>query len=149
MKTLLTTLICVFLTPLHAQSFTFEHRDCQIRVKEEGSDKEMTHLLSLAKNLLEQRNYNVLPFMDNKRVLPGELYFTLKVTRSKESIYKPCFVSFDVKLSTGNLPKEADKKLFSKEIKRSLPRITFSGSERCRMALEDSFIHVPTCVAQN
>ncbi|MCR9205526.1 MAG: hypothetical protein NXH75_13165, partial [Halobacteriovoraceae bacterium] len=118
--------------------------DCKIRLKDYG-DEELRNLAELAKDKLKQKKFKLQSFIDNERLLPNDLYFELRIDRPKEKLYTSCIVSIFVKIAKRNTPSSTDKVLFKKSIKRRVPRITLSGSERCRMALQDGFIHIPLC----
>lgn len=146
-KTSFSTFICLsllFIQALYAQEYTFEHSDCKIRTKAH-SDKELQNLMEIAKDRLEQKRFILQPLIENQRLLPNDLYFELKIDRPKEKLYTACVVSIAVKVAKRNTPQDSDKTLYKKSIKRTVPRITLSGSERCRMALQDAFIHIPIC----
>ena len=125
---------------LMAQEFTFDHEDCRIRMKTPNTKR-----LKQAKALLKERKFNVLELLDNKRVFPGELYFALKIERPEKKLYTDCVVTLKIQKAKGNIPRLKDDTLFKKRLTRRVPRITFKGEERCRMALKDAFIHIPTC----
>lgn len=140
------TLFSTFFSPesLLAQEYAFEHSDCKIRVKE-YKNEELKNLAELAKDKLEQKKFKLQNFIENQRLLPGDLYFDVRIDRPKERLYTACIVSIFIKVSKRNTPSKSDKILYKKSINRRVPRITLSGSERCRMALQDAFIHIPLC----
>lgn len=138
-------LICLFpLRESRAQYYSFDHRDCRLRTKSYDDDLRVD-LIKRAEKLLKTRKFDIQQMMDNKRVLPGELYFDLEVVKPREKLFTACVVVIQIRQSEGNFPLPSDKTLFRKSIKRSLPRHTLSGDERCRMALKDAFVHIPTC----
>ena len=68
--------------------------------------------------------------------------------------FEPVFNIADTAISTGfgllvvfnkkAFPK--DKTLYERSVRRALPRHTFSGNERCKRALKDTFVHIPKCI---
>lgn len=130
-----------FLNPLQAQKeFTFDHQDCRIRMKRPNTPR-----LEQAKQLLEKKDFKVQELLDNKRVFPGDLYFSLLIEKPKDKLYTDCIVTIEILKAKGNIPNSNDSTLFKKSVTRRVPRITFKGEERCRMALDDAFIHIPYC----
>ncbi len=142
MNWLMTILMAFFSMKMtiYAQEFTFQHSDCRIRMKAAQSPR-----LKQAKELLEKKDFKVLELIEGKRTFPDELYFKLQIDRPKEKLYSACIVTIKILKAKGNIPKESDMVIFKKSIKRTVPRITFKGEERCRMALDDAFIHIPYC----
>ena len=63
-----------------------------------------------------------------------------------EKIYKDCHYDFSLYLLKNDRSIRKKDLLYTKEVKRSLPRHTFKGKERCRFAINDVFVHLPTCV---
>lgn len=137
-------LSALFTQVINAQEFTFEHSDCKIRTKSYQND-ELDNLVEKAKDKLVQRKFEIQSFIENERLLPNDLYFTLEVDRPKDHLFTSCIVKIAIKVAKGNKPTSADRSLYQKSIKRSVPRITFQGAERCRMALQDAFVHIPLC----
>lgn len=149
MKILLSATLYLFaLVSTSAQFYTFEHRDCRLRTRS-YQDELKNDLMNQAKGLLKKRNFDIQQMMDDKRVLPGELYFDLEVVRPREKLFTSCVIIVQMRQAEKNFPQSSDKTLFRKSIKRSLPRITLSGKERCKMALKDAFVHIPSCQKMN
>jgi len=123
-----------------AASHTFEHTDCKIRFIP-GPDKDLD---KIAKKKLQELNFEILPLINNKAMLAKELYYKMELSKDQK-IYKSCIITSKVRVAQSRLARSTDKILFSKAIKRSLPRVTFSGYERCKMALQETFIHIPVC----
>ncbi len=141
-------------TPSYAQYYSFDHKDCTIRTKSyseqvEGDKRLLHHIGLRAIELLVTRKFKTKPMFDNKRVLPGELYFELSLERPKEHIFTSCIVEITVRQAERGFPSAKDKILFQKMVKRKVPRITLGGKERCVLALENAFVHVPTCKEMN
>lgn len=142
--TFATLLSVIGLVNPYGMEFTFEHGDCKIRVKN-YEDSELEKLSSMAKEKLKGKNFEIQDFIENSRLLAGDLYFDLEVVRPKDHIYTACIVNIVLAKAKGNTPRKSDEILYKKSIRRRVPRITFSGSERCRMALQDAFVHIPYC----
>ena len=123
-----------------ADSFVFEHPDCKIRFL----PSEHKEIAKIARQELKERKFKVLELINGKALIGGELYYSLDLTKDKK-LYKSCIITSSILMASDRLPRENDKVLYKKEIKRSLPRITFYGDERCRMAIKETFIHIPTC----
>lgn len=141
--TTLLALIFFGLSESKAQ-YVFDHKDCSVRVKD--YEEEMAiYLMDKAKSLLKERNFSLSPMLDNKRVLPGELYFEIEVVRPRAKLFTACIVIARIKKAERSFPGPLDKSIFEKTIKRSVPRITIGGKERCRLALKEAFVHIPTC----
>ncbi len=145
-------IINIINTQIYAQEFILEHSDCKIRMKDQTAvDSEHKHkdeisdLQDLISKELGKRNFTINPFIENKRILTGELYFEWKRDFSRESIYHSCIISVAIKKAKGQTPLKSDPTLYSKVVKRRVPRITLRGMERCKLALKESFIHIPTC----
>ncbi len=143
-------LISFISTSLMAQEFAFDHADCKVRMKKthEIADLPQSDIDTLEELIveeLEKREFVINPFIDNKRLLEDEMYIDWEVDFTKESIYNTCVIGVSLKLSKGQTPREGDPILYSKVIRRRVPRITFDGMERCKLAIKESFIHIPTC----
>ena len=133
-----------------AQEFIFEHSDCKVRMKKtyevaDLSSSEIETLEELVSKELEKRDFEINPFIDNKRILEGELYIDWDVDFSSETVYKSCIIGVSLNQAKGQTPRNDDPVLYKKTIKRRVPRITFEGMERCKLAIKESFIHIPTC----
>jgi hypothetical protein len=142
--TLSLCLMLFFPIDLKAQEFLIEHSDCLVRVK---PHKEDSRLDQIFKEQLLKKKFKVSPFISNERVLTGEMYADYIVTKGPEKLYKKCSVEVTIHTASGNRPSQSDKPVFKKKNSRSVPRITFSGSERCSKALKEAFIHMPKCRA--
>lgn len=127
-------------------SFSVSHPDCRMRIRNFTKDNQFLKSLFLDK--LKERNYTVDYMVDNKRVISGELYIELIMTRIDNLIYDDCRVKLEMKQAKGNVTTATDKVLFKKETTRKLPRVTFKGDERCTRALKDAFVHIPRCKKQ-
>ncbi len=128
---------------IKAQSFSFDHPNCQVRVK--SFPKKLQYLKSTLNEEFSKRNFQSLPMKDNKRVLPGDMYLDLEVVKLPSKLYHPCLVKIKFKVAKNRNPSTSDETIFQKEIKRTFPRVTLNGKERCKKALKDSFVHIPYC----
>ena len=133
----------LFMNPTYAQEFTFEHSDCVLRYQSYTGERE--ELRKQANGLLKERKYVTKQMLDNKRLLAGELYFSLDIERPKKKVYTSCVVKVSIKKAKGAIPSDRDQVIYAKSIDRRVPRITLAGKERCKLALKDAFVHIPTC----
>lgn len=123
-----------------ASAFTFEHPTCKVRFVGGESKK----LNELAKEKLKERNYESQELVNGKALIVNDLYYVMDVAKDKK-LYKTCIITSELKIASDRIPRKKDQVLYKKEIKRSLPRITFKGMERCKMAVKETFVHIPTC----
>ncbi len=123
--------------------YIYEHANCQVRIKKDSS--ESSYLSREMAELLKSRQYKVNFLIDNKKILPGELYALLKVTHPKGKLWRDCIVDMKLKQAKGRILSPKDTILFQKQIRRRVPRVTFGGKERCIRALKETFIHIPYC----
>ena len=138
--------------PLESE-YHFNHSDCNVRLKDYSTNQkedldreEMKALGEIVKDKLEERNFTIKPFIDNKRILENEMYLTWE--RSFQGgIYKRCEMTVQLRQAKGQYPRDNDPILYQKTIERRVPRITFRGMERCKLALQETFIHIPHCRA--
>lgn len=127
----------------HAQSFIFEHANCYVKIQKQKEDNKK--LEELLKKLLTNKGYKVSYLIENKKLLPKDLYMEMEITTPSGKLFKDCIVKVSLKVAKNRRISNGDKILFEREGKRQLPRVTFSGGERCRRALKDNFIHIPYC----
>jgi hypothetical protein len=135
-------LLTLVSTTVFAQSpqYTFKHIDCNIRFTSTGD-----FLNTMARQKLADKSFIVKDFVDGDRMNVGDLYFTLEYVRDPKKLWKDCIVNVAIKKAKGQKALPKDKVLYSRSIKRALPRHTFNGNERCTRALKDAFIHIPYC----
>jgi hypothetical protein len=126
------------------QSYTFTHRDCIIRYKAPLPDApELTNTLV---EHLTKHGLKPAPLLENKRLLEGELYILVKKHLVQDKIiFKDCIVKISIHKSERNRIQKSDRVIYQKESKRSFPRVTAKGTERCVRALKDAFVHIPYC----
>jgi hypothetical protein len=120
--------------------YSFKHLDCNIRYSK--SDDFMN---KLAHKKLSDKAFVVKDYVDGDRMNVGDLYFHLEYLRDPSKLWKDCIVKVAIKKASGQKALPKDKSLYSRSVKRSLPRLTFDGNERCTRALKDAFIHIPYC----
>lgn len=124
-----------------AQQFEFEHSSCHIYVL----DNNHKEIQKLSADLLKEKRYIIKQMSDNKRILPGELYLEIISSKEKKRIFPACIIETKLKISKGSRVSTQDTVLYSKKVKRSVPRVTQKGIERCTRALRDTFVHIPYC----
>jgi hypothetical protein len=122
--------------------YDFEHADCKIGFVKSAEE----YLNVAAKATLKSRSFIPQDLIENRILLPGGLYYIYEVLHG-DSFFKSCTVRSFIKVASSRVPLDDDKVIFKKEIKRTLPRITFKGSERCNKAIKETFIHIPNCKA--
>lgn len=120
--------------------YDFEHADCKIGFVQ-GSEK---YLNTVAKETLISRSFKPQKLLENRILLPDDIYYTYEVIAG-DTLFKSCTIRSYIKVASSRTPQKNDRIIFKKEIKRTLPRVTFSGSERCKKALKETFIHIPSC----
>jgi len=119
--------------------FKLNHQNCiLVSDKVETEDKKFNKSFI---DTLEKKNYKL---MYTSKVNKGSLYLKLKRERHS-GLYKDCSVSLTLKQAKDNYKSKSDKTLHQKTVRRKYPRITRTGNERCRRALKEAFIHIPTC----
>lgn len=130
-----------FSTSLSAQYFEMKHIDCKIRY-----NKIDDFLSRKAYGLLLDKGYKVQSFVNGNKMNVGDIYFKLDYLRDPAKMWKDCVIKVAIKKAINQKEYSRDKTLFEKSIRRSLPRHTFSGNERCTRGLKDAFVHIPKCV---
>jgi hypothetical protein len=135
-------LIITFIASISVQAqYDFEHADCKIRYSNVKDNPSLTKVIV---NVLKKKKFKPELMIENSAVIPGDTYYTFDKTLEGK-LYKTCTIHSFIKIASSRLPRASDKILYQREVKRSLPRITFSGGERCRKALQETFIHIPRC----
>lgn len=122
------------------QEYVFKHLDCKVRFS-----KTDDFLNELAHEKLSDKGYKTHDFVNTDKMNVGDLYFHLEYSRAGMKLWKDCIVNVAIKKAKNQKVFSKDKVLFKKSVKRSLPRHTFSGNERCKRALKDAFVHIPYC----
>ena len=121
-------------------NYDFEHPDCKIRFIKGKNEI----LNKVANEVLKKHSFVPQDLVDNRIMIPGDLYFLYTVDYG-DKMYKSCTINSLIKVAKARTAQADDRILYKKEIKRTLPRITFKGIERCKKALRETFIHIPSC----
>lgn len=142
MKMLVLTLLLLFFasTIKSQEAFVFKHGDCETRVR----PKE--HFLSndfLA--AMKNRGYVAKEISKTSPLYEGEIYLEYEESRPKDKIFRDCIIKLSLKRAVKTGGSTLDVTLYEHQIRRSLPRFSFSGKERCRRAIKDAFVHIPFC----
>ena len=133
------TALVFFLGNTYA-SYDFEHPDCKVRLVPGGD----SYVDQVAREVLIKKKFVPQELIKGKAFIPGDTYYTYeKILTGK--LFKTCTIRSYLKRASSRLPSKKDRLFYSKEVKRSLPRITLGGKERCRKALQETFIHIPRC----
>jgi hypothetical protein len=124
--------------------YSFKHENCVASVK--TLSKEASFLKSTLESKLKERNFKVR-YIDKERIIrKRDLYIMIKHNRIDGKSYKDCEVEIKLKQAKNDYRmSSSDKILNQKKVKRSFPRITFKGNERCKRALKDTFTDIPFC----
>jgi hypothetical protein len=124
-------------------SYSFKHPNCIVYYAKNKSNADFAS--TLEKYLEHKQFKNAKPLPDHK--LPkGTLVARLKINYVGSLLYKDCLAKVSIMAMEGTYPSSSDRVLYKKEIKRSFPRVTFKGAERCRRAIADAFVHIPYCM---
>ena len=124
--------------------FVFSHSNCKIRIQRRGYQE--IGYQELLRSQLSAKGFKIEYLLDDRKLFEGELYANLDSKRDNSSgLYNDCLVKISIKKANSRFISDSDKVLFSKEVKRSFPRVTFDGKERCKMAIKDAFVHIPEC----
>lgn len=138
----LSLFLIIFSFSLGAQEFVTKRNTCRIGIYKE-EQKKYPDLSKKLEQLLKDRGYEL--FEMKRKVFPGELYAHLEQEMLGEGWFPDCYVKLTIQESEEDEPKKADPYFFKRSTKRKFPRIFWSGSYRCELALKDLFIHVPYC----
>ena len=121
--------------------FNIKHPTCTLRI-----DKKDLEFSKEWFEGLEKKGFKIKPYLENNRLYPQDLYAKMYTKRLKGKIYKDCLANVEILLANRDKPTSKDKVLASRKSKRSLPRITFNGNERCTRAIKDALVHIPNCL---
>lgn len=113
---------------------------CQLSLKKMDTDDKKYNKIFYSK--LKERNYKL---NESDKVIPGRLYLLSDKSRIGHGLYKDCSVQLVLKRAENNFKSKKDKIIDQRKVKRKYPRITRQGDERCRRALKEAFINIPTC----
>ena len=132
---------------IHSQEFLIRRPDCKIGVHE-NLEKDKPNLYENLIELLEEKGYEHYTIKHEQKFLPKELYLSLEQEMLGDGWFPDCLVKIIIKEIKDDIRKESDETFFKKELKRKFPRIFWSGSYRCKLALRDIFVHLPYCRIQ-
>lgn len=150
------------------ESFYTNHPTCQVRVQNLKNIPEF--LTKEYFRLMSDKNWKATPLTKRGKLLEGDTYFVLdrkildkrpiyktktvngKLQRYQDGVasllYKDCEIRIEIRRAKLNRISSTDKVFFKGFGKRSEPRVTFEGNERCVRALKESFMHIPHCKVQ-
>lgn len=130
------------------QYFTIGHQTCEAQVflETEGfNDSDKKTMLSKMSETASKKGYRIdEASQGSNRIASNQLYFDVEMKRSG-FLYKNCQVIVELKEPQSQRPTTRDKVLHKGEVERRFPRVTFKGNERCTRAIDDAFVHIPTC----
>lgn len=134
---------------LSAQSFTFNHPNCKIKMLK--FDPTLEYLKSDFEKYLKIRSFKLSYIEKKHKVFKGDLYLIFEAGHDtsgkyKSNLYKACQTKITIKEAKGSGMQNNDKILYQKSTTRALPRVTFFGKERCSRGLKDTFVHIPYCL---
>ncbi len=149
MKFLLITLL--FLGNLKAETinpFNFEHINCKVK-SPNFFENDFNYLKKIFEEKTSERKLKLSYYSKSKEIFKRDLYFDIKVESLKdESVYAPCEVTLTLKeAATQQGLSKNDRILYRGQTKRTVPRVTFKGKERCTRALKEAFISIPYCIS--
>jgi hypothetical protein len=99
--------------------------------------------------LLKERNYKATMLKENKKIIAGDFHSEFTWKRTGEKLFKDCSAKLIVKRSKVDRAMSDDDIQFEENAKRSFPRHTPKGNERCRRAIQDVFNLLPHCILKN
>lgn len=123
---------------INKSDFTITHPTCLVRFDE---TQEFGEKLG---RKLKEKGYKTHAFLPEKKLNVEDWYFTSSIKR-EGMIYKDCTISYAILEAKSVRPASMDIKILEGSSKRNLPRVTFSGDERCTRAIDDLFVNIPTC----
>jgi hypothetical protein len=127
-------------------AFSFRHPDCKIKTL---LTEKTEFLYDTLESMSEKRLLNLSKMKNKRDIYKGEMYFEMSFERIDKKLYDHCEVNLKIKLAKEDrLLTSQDETLYNQKNKRSLPRVTLKGNERCKRALRDAFVHIPTCIKQ-
>jgi len=124
---------------------TFKHPTCQVHLHPfDKTHKKDDKLLEKLSKKLEVKGYNLKSLKETKKLGPGEFHVVLKKTLLGKG-FKECLIEIIIKQARTNRALTNDPVFYKMNKSRKFPRQTFSGSERCLLALEDTFFALNIC----
>ena len=127
----------------YKNGFFLKLPNCDVKYVE--NPEHSSDFQTLLKSIIKDRKYKLKTFKKRAKINEGELYFMVELTKSKSVLYKDCNVEVSLKRAKARHMSSQDKVIVTKIVTRKFPRLTFSGKERCLLALKDAFVHIPTC----
>lgn len=123
---------------LNEGQYSFDHPTCLLRFdpKQEFASK--------IADALKEKGYKLHDYLPEGKLNPEDMYFTLTISRTG-MFFKDCEVSYYIHEASGVKPISSDKQMLHSKTTRSLPRVTFSGDERCTRGIDDLFVNLPSC----
>lgn len=124
--------------------FSFEDSSCELKIL--PISKEHDYMKAMLTDKLKERDFKYKSIQETQEIRKNDLYLTFEVTYGTDKAYRDCIVETKIMRAKNNYSvSSSDKVMFTNKSKRSFPRITFEGKERCTRALRDSFIDIPIC----
>jgi hypothetical protein len=141
-----------FSTPVVAKKkvyYKLNHDSCRIKVWNNFKSKEDLKYKELVFKLLKERDYKATILKENKKIIAGDFHLNFTWNRSGEKLFKNCSAKVIMKRSNVDRALEDDDIQFEQNAKRSFPRHTPKGVERCERAIKDVFNLLPHCIKDN
>lgn len=129
--------------------YKLSHDSCRMRVVNNLKSDEDLEYKELIFKLFKERNYKAAMLKENKKLIAGDFHSTFTWQRTGEKLFKNCSAKLVVKRSKVDRALSDDDIQFEENAKRSFPRHTPSGKERCRRAIQDVFNLLPHCILRN
>ena len=139
--------IVLFCANLVAQDFVTKHPNCKVGLYQKEKEA-FPRIAEQLEEQLKEKGYTLFEMHPKKRVFPGEMYAHFEKEMLGDGWFPDRYVKLTIQEAEKDLPMKSDPIFFQRSTKRKFPRIFWSGSYRCKLALKDIFIHVPYCRAQ-
>ncbi|WP_372652993.1 hypothetical protein [Halobacteriovorax sp.] len=123
-----------------------EHDTCRLKLWDTFSSSEDLKYKDVLIEYLQEKNYSVTMLEENKRIITGDYHLNFSWLRSGTKMFKDCSVEVKMYQSKVNLARKSDDLIFENSKKRSFPRHTPSGVERCKRAIKDVTRALPHCI---
>ncbi len=141
-------ILALFMFPAFAQNsvlintedFSFSHPTCLIRF-----DKTQEFAGKLASNLTN-KGFKLHDFIDKDKLNSEDLYLSLSIER-EGLFFKDCKLHLRIMQANSAKRISSDKILLESKTIRAIPRVTFSGDERCTRGIDDLFVDIPKCTS--
>lgn len=141
-----------FSSPVFAKKkiyYKINHDSCRIKVWNTFKSEEDLKYKDLIFKFLKERDYKATMLKEKKKIIAGDFHLHFTWKRSGEKLFKDCSTKVIVKRSKVDRALDGDNVTFEENAKRSFPRLTPSGGERCRRAIKDVFNLLPHCIKDN